>query len=157
MSNFSSPSGWRDRLKRSKEKQVARDDMADIRAQRAKLAEDARAEGEKQARATEAALKTSRCACPVCDSGYVTVEVAERIYRALARLPYDSKPDLAVIEALVAAANGTAAPGTARYPVIPAGAKGLRRIDLDEAETAPASKPKLRATTEGRDGSLIDV
>lgn len=154
MSNFSSPSGWRDRLKRSKEKQVARDDMADIRAQRTKLAEDARAESEKQARATEAALKTSRCACPVCDSGYVTVEIAERILRALARLPYDSKPDPSVMEALVAAANGTTAPGTARYPVIPAGAKGLRRIDLDEAEIAPATKPKPSARG---DGGLIDV
>lgn len=157
MASFSSPSGWRDRLKRSTERQADRDGMAEIRAQRAKLDEDNRAASAAQARETEAALKAARCACPVCDSGYVTVEVAERIYRALARLPYDSKPDLAVIEALVAAANGTAAPGTARYPVIPQGAKGLRRIGLDEAETAPASKPKTRATTEGRDGSLIDV
>lgn len=116
--------------------------MTQIRAARSAMYAAEAAEAQRVAAEIEAQNKAQRCHCPICDTGLITVDLAERVYRALERLPSDSKPDPAVIQALVAAAQGIAAPATARFPRITADVKHPRRVEADRGpDTAPAGTP----------------
>ena len=106
---FSNPAGWRERVKKARERQAARDDAADVRQERARLYAAAAAESARQAAANEARARAERLTCPCCNGdGKLTVEAAERIYRALELLPSHSRPDPVVIATLATIARGEA-------------------------------------------------
>jgi len=105
--SFSSPGGWRDRTKRTKEKDQARADMADVRAERARLAVEHAERSAAELAAHEAANRAEKLACPCCrGEGKVTVEMAELVFRALERLPSESRPDPTVLATLGRIARG---------------------------------------------------
>ncbi len=150
MSNFSSPGGWRDRLKKTRDKQNIRDDMAEVRAERAR-ASSAKAEEDARAAAAHAAeVAATRCACPVCDSGTVTVELAERVYRALQKLPSDSRPDPDIMLSIARIAQGQAAHG--HTPRVALGLAHPRAV-----EQPPKGKKHSKNSKLIDDGALIEL
>lgn len=109
MSNFSSPAGWRERTKQTREKHQARVDMADVRAIRAQAEAESAARALAESAAIEAANRAAKLSCPCCKGeGKVTVEVAELVYRALERLPSDSRPDPTILANLARISRGEA-------------------------------------------------
>ncbi|GEP03690.1 hypothetical protein [Methylobacterium oxalidis] len=171
MSFTSIPGGWRDRAKKVREAQERRDQAAEIRAERARMAEEHRALSERQMAEAEAARAVARVSCPCCDAGHVTVDFAERIYRALERLPSHSKPDPAVLEHLFAIAQGVTPPAASRRPYLTVQVSRPRTVEqaAARAETAdpithvtgpaPATKGKVKPSPElefTADGALIE-
>ncbi|CAO4145264.1 hypothetical protein [Methylorubrum aminovorans] len=105
--NYSSPGGWRERTKRTNEKNAERASMADIRAERARMAVEHAERSAAELAAYDAANRATQMACPCCrGEGRVTVEMAELIYRALERLPSESRPDATVLATLGRIARG---------------------------------------------------
>ncbi|WP_411904142.1 hypothetical protein [Methylorubrum thiocyanatum] len=105
--SFSSPAGWRERTKRTAEKNQARADMTDVRAERARLAVEHAERSASELAAQEAANRAEKLACPCCrGEGRVTVEMAELVFRALERLPSESRPDPTVLATLGRIARG---------------------------------------------------
>lgn len=145
MNNYSSPGGWRDRVKKSNEKRQARDDLADVRAERARLMMANAEKDAAQAAEAAAAVAVTRCNCPVCDTGIVTVELAERVYRALRLLPSDSKPDAEIMATLARIAQGQVAHGHA--PRIVEGVKHPRAVRKKHSSNNGLTD----------DGALIDL
>jgi len=97
--------GWLDRTKKATNKAAQDANWRDVDAIRqAHYAEQRRiAQAEQDERHRRQGLKV---ACPCCDTGSVSVELAEKIYRALERLPAESAPDALKLAALVAVASG---------------------------------------------------
>ncbi|MEA1830942.1 hypothetical protein U8607_02505 [Methylobacterium durans] len=164
MSFTSIPGGWRDRAKKVREVQDARDAAAEIRAERARLAEEHRLLSELQAAENITADEATICVCPACDTGRVSVQQAERIIRALERLPSDSRPDPAVLSYLASVAKDVVAPGTARAPrklVHTHYPRAVEPIAPAQSVQMPVSaKDKVRRTDDPRtteDGALIEV
>lgn len=146
---------WAERTKRHREKVAARDDAAEKRANRAALYASQAAQAESDLAAEAAADRAAKLACPCCGEGRVTVEFAERVYRALERLPSDSWPDPVVLATLARIARGEVP-----HSAGPAVSKGLKH------PTAPAavepSKAEKRSHSRGLsasetpDGALIE-
>lgn len=158
MSTFSSPAGWRERAKRTNEKNHARAEMADVRAIRAQAEAESAARALAESAAQEAANKAALLACPCCrGEGKVTAEVAELVYRALERLPSDSRPDPAILANLakIARHETTHTPG----PKLTHGLAYPAPVSpVEHAATAPATtrKPnRINRFTE--DGALIEL
>lgn len=97
--------GWRDRASKATNKAALDASWRDVDAVRqAYYAEQRRiAQDEQDERHRRQGLKVC---CPVCDSGAVAVELAEKVYRALEALPAHSTPDALKLAALVAVASG---------------------------------------------------
>ncbi|MFD6319883.1 hypothetical protein [Methylorubrum thiocyanatum] len=156
--NFSSPGGWRERTKRTHEKQAARDAMAETRAARAALeAEKQRLADEQNALEAER-LRLSRLRCPCCDGdGTVTPIQAEHIYRAFERLPSESRADPEHVASLAAIAQRQ--PVNGRTPRIVHGVHHPAPVALVEAATkAPAKIKKSNDVSRfTEDGALIEL
>ncbi|WP_230367604.1 hypothetical protein [Methylobacterium brachiatum] len=103
-------SGWKERRNKADRTDYHAEERATVRAIRnAAAAEKAAAERVAVA-AREAALVAARCECPVCRDGLVTLDLAERVIRALAKLPAGSPVDQDVLQTLRAAIVTHAAP-----------------------------------------------
>ncbi|MER2252931.1 hypothetical protein ABS772_23725 [Methylorubrum podarium] len=156
--SFSNPGGWRERVKRTAAKAQARDDMAEIRAARAGFeAEKQRLADEQNALDAES-LRLSRLRCPCCDGdGSVTPIHAELVYRALERLPSESKPDPEHIASLAAIALRQPVHG--RTPRIVHGVHHPAPIALVElAATMPVTVKKANKVNKfPDDGALIEI
>lgn len=105
--------GWLQKQRAAQARMNARADWMEIDAGRqAHFAEVARREREAAER--RHAERNAKVRCPCCDSGTVTVELAERVISALARLPAGTQPDAGLVAKLLAAA---VMPDPVRAPV----------------------------------------
>ncbi|GAA0236571.1 hypothetical protein LNAOJCKE_1588 [Methylorubrum aminovorans] len=156
--SFSSPGGWLERTKRTREKQAARADMADIRVQRAQLAvHQAERDAAEMAR-FEAENRAAKLACPCCrGEGRVTAEMAELVYRALERLPRDSKPDAMVLANLARIARGEAV--HTHGPKVSLGLAHPSPVASAETATTTPSQIKkpINSNSFTDDGALIEL
>ncbi|MCP2080815.1 UNVERIFIED_ORG: hypothetical protein J2W74_002001 [Methylorubrum zatmanii] len=156
--SFSSPGGWRERTKRTHEKRAARDDLADVRAERARMAMEKAAADAAQAAARDDANRATQMACPCCrGEGRVTVEMAELVYRALERLPSESRPDATVLATL-----GRIARGEAVHNYGPKISHGLSHPSpIAQVETATTTPAKVEKSSNvnrfTEDGALIEL
>lgn len=158
MSNFSSPAGWRERSKRTAEKNQVRVDMADIRAARAAMEAEQQRLADAQNALEAERLRLSRLRCPCCDGdGTVTPIQAEHIYRAFERLPSESRPDPEHVASLAAIASRQLVHGrTPRIvagvhqpaPVAPVGTASTASVTVKKAN-------KINHLTD--DGALIEL
>jgi len=158
MSTFSSPAGWRERTKQTRARHADYDDKAAIRAERARLDGENAARALAESAAAEAANRAAMLACPCCrGEGRVTVEMAETVYRALERLPSDSRPDATVLATL-----GRIARGEAVHQHGPKISAGLSH----PAPVKPAESAAMTTTKTGKsnrinrltdDGALIEL
>lgn len=146
---------WRERTKRAAEKNFVTDELAEKRANRAAMYAAQAAEAEAELAADAAADRAAKLACPCCGEGRVTVEFAERVYRALERLPSDSRPDPVVLATLARIARGevphSAGPTVSnglRHPTAPAAAEPVK--------PEKRSSGKALAVPETPDGALIE-
>jgi hypothetical protein len=156
--SFSSPGGWRERTKRTNEKQAARQGMADIRAARAALETERQRLADEQNALESERLRLSRLRCPCCDGdGTVTPLDAERIYRAFERLPSESRPDPEHVASLAAIALREPVHG--RTPRIVAGVHHPAPVaTVETATTSPATvKKRSNVNRFTEDGALIEL
>lgn len=80
--------GWKKRQAAAIARFETDPELDDIRAQRAALAAAAVVRNEAEAEARRVALAAARCTCPACDgNGAVSLDFAERLITAMARLP----------------------------------------------------------------------
>nr|WP_129545688.1 hypothetical protein [Methylorubrum zatmanii] len=156
--SFSSPGGWRERIKRTNEKQAARRDMADIRAARAALETEKQRLADEQNALEAEKLRQSRLRCPCCDGdGTVTPIQAELAYRAFGRLPSESRPDPEHIASLAAIAQRQPVHG--RTPRIVHGVHHPAPVAYVETATTTPSQTKKtsKANRFTDDGALIEL
>lgn len=156
--SFSSPGGWRERTKRTKEKQTAREDMADIRAARAALETERQRLADEQNAIEAERLRLSRLRCPCCDGdGTVTPIQAEHVYRAFERLPSESRPDPEHVASLAAIAQRQPVHG--RTPRIVHGVHHPSPVAFDKPATTTPSQIKKpsKANRFTDDGALIEL
>nr|WP_321182363.1 hypothetical protein [Methylobacterium sp. Leaf122] len=156
--NFSSPGGWRERTKRTKEKQAERDGIAEIRAARAALETDRQRLADEQNALEAERLRLSRLRCPCCDGdGTVTPIQAEHIYRAFERLPSESRADIEHVASLAAIAQRQ--PFHGRTPRIVHGVHHPAPVaHVETATTSPAQIKKISKINRFTDdGALIEL
>lgn len=147
---YSSPGGWKERVRKTAEKQAGRDSLADVRAQRAAMYAEQAERGRIEAAENAARMQAERIVCPCCaGEGRITVELAERVYRALERLPSDSRPDLHVMATLAQIARGETVHGFG-----PKVSEGLSHPVPLAAETKVAPAQSFR--TSGNRNKLAD-
>lgn len=158
MSTFSSPAGWRERTKQTRAKHAEYDDKAAIRAERARLDSENAARAIAESAAHEAVNRAAQLACPCCrGEGRVTVEMAEIVYRALERLPSDSRPDTTVLATLGRIARGEAV--HQHGPKISAGLSHPAPVAPIEhaATTSTAARKVNKVNRFADDGALIEL
>lgn len=156
--NFGAYQGWKDRTKKTAEKQAARQDMAEIRAARAALETEKQRLADEQNAIEAERLRLSRLRCPCCDGdGTVTPIQAELVYRAFERLPSESRPDPEHVASLTAIALRQ--PFHGRTPRIVAGVHHPAPVaQVETATTSPSmvkKRSKINRFTE--DGALIEL
>jgi len=111
-----------------------------------------------QAAARDDANRATQMACPCCrGEGRVTVEMAELVYRALERLPSESRPDPTVLATL-----GRIARGEAVHQHGPKVSHGLSHpAPVAQVETATTTPAKVKKTSNfnrfTEDGALIEL
>ncbi|MEG9503166.1 MAG: hypothetical protein MIN69_15155 [Methylorubrum extorquens] len=156
--NYSSPGGWRERTKRTDAKNAERASKADIRAERARLAVEHAERSAAEVAAHEAANRAEKLACPCCrGEGKVTVEMAELVFRALERLPSESRPDATVLATL-----GRIARGEAVHNYGPRISHGLSHpAPVVQFEAATKTPTKIKKSNDisrfTEDGALIEL
>lgn len=156
--SFSSPGGWRERTKRTNEKNADRAGMADIRAARAAMEAERQRLADAQNALEAERLRLSRLRCPCCDGdGTVTPIQAEHVYRAFERLPSESRPDPEHIASLAAIAQRQPVHG--RTPRIVAGVHQPAPVALVETATTTPAKVKKSSNVNRftEDGALIEL
>lgn len=156
--NFGAYQGWKDRTKKTTEKQAARKDMAEIRAARAEMESEKQKIADAQIALEAERLRLSRLRCPCCDGdGTVTAIQAEHIYRAFERLPSESRPDPEHVASLAAIAQRQPVHG--RTPRIVAGVFHPVPVALVETATMTPSQIKKpsKANRLTDDGALIEL
>ncbi|MBA8916004.1 hypothetical protein [Methylorubrum thiocyanatum] len=156
--NYSSPGGWRERTKRTDAKNAERASKADIRAERARLAVEHAERSAAEVAALEAANRAEKLACPCCrGEGKVTVEMVELVFRALERLPSESRPDATVLATL-----GQIARGEQVHQHGPKVSHGLSHpAPVAHVETATKTPARMKKPNDisrfTEDGALIEL
>ncbi|CAO4181334.1 hypothetical protein [Methylorubrum extorquens] len=156
--SFSSPGGWRERTKRTNEKNAERAAMAEIRAARAALEAEGQRLADEQKVIESERLRLSRLRCPCCDGdGTVTPIHAEHVYRAFERLPSESRPDPEHVASLAAIAQRQ--PVLGRTPRIVHGVHHPAPVaTVEPATTTPAQAKKANKISRlTNDGALIEL
>ncbi|MCJ2057744.1 hypothetical protein MKL09_14410 [Methylobacterium sp. J-048] len=131
--------GWKERRTKADRNDYDADARAEARAIRAAYYAELAAADRAAVAAQEAALVAARCECPVCRDGLVTLDMAERVVRALAKLPAGSPVDQDVLQALQAAIITHAAP--AADPVA-----DTRAVITPKSEPVILQKPRRKPT-----------
>lgn len=131
--------GHAERQAKAKGTKYNSDERTAIRAIRNAAAAEKAATERAAIAAQEAALVAARCECPVCRDGLVTLNLAERVIRALAKLPAGSPVDQDVLMSLQAAIITHAAP--AADPVA-----DVRATVTPKAEPIIPAKPRRKPT-----------
>lgn len=158
MTTYSSPGGWRDRTKKTAEKAQSRADLAEIRAARAQADIAKSIQDASDVERFEAENRAHKLACPCCrGEGRVTVEMAELLYRALEKLPSDSRPDPVILANL-----GRIARGEAVHTHTPKISHGLSHpapvATVETATTSPDTvKKRSNVNCFTEDGALIEL
>lgn len=156
--NFGAYQGWKDRTKKTAEKQAARQDMAHIRAARAAMEAERQRLADAQNALEAERLRLSRLRCPCCDGdGTVTPIQAEHVYRAFERLPSESRPDPEHVASLAAIASRQPVHGST--PRIVAGVHQPAPVaHVEAATTTPANVKKSNNVNRfTEDGALIEL
>ncbi|AYO82680.1 hypothetical protein [Methylobacterium brachiatum] len=136
--------GFKDRTKKAFDKHAEWEARADIRAQRDALAAAAAEANRAAAEARKAAMLAARCTCPVCDTGAIPLDLAERVITALARLPVSVPVDDAVLNALRYIAYGD---HVERYALPSTETKLHHPRRVDAAAADPAADVRAAITT----------
>ncbi|MER2193326.1 hypothetical protein ABS771_08485 [Methylobacterium brachiatum] len=140
--------GWKTKRDKAFNKQAAYDERADIHAQRAAMAAAAAEANRAALEARKAAFLAARCTCPVCDTGAIPLDLAERVITALARLPVSVPVDHSVLNALRHIAYGDSVERFA-FPETETKLHHPRRVnaaaDVTVTETATISPKDTRA------------
>ena len=128
--------GHAERQAKAKGTKYKSEERAAVRAIRNAAAAELAAADRAAAAAQEAALVAARCECPVCRDGLVTLDMAERVIRALAKLPAGSPVDQDVLMSLQAAVITHAA----------ATADDTRAVITPKSEPIIPAKPRRKPT-----------
>ncbi|CAM3270544.1 hypothetical protein JHFBIEKO_4806 [Methylobacterium mesophilicum] len=131
--------GWRERRAKADRTDYHADERAAVRAIRDAAAAEKAAADRAAIAAQEAALVAARCECPVCRDGLVTLDLAERVIRALAKLPAGSPVDQDVLMSLQGAIVAQAA--QAADPVA-----DTRAVITPKSEPVILQKPRRKPT-----------